>query len=229
MTSGRVLVAALASDETTDQLLRRHVEMGGHLDGGAHRPGDRVRRFGLLDGARKAVENVPTVFTGRLHRLIQHVHDELVGNKVAARDIRLRGTPQLGVVGYVIAEQVAAGDVRDAEVLGQPHCLRALAGTRRTDQEQTHWRRLAVNFERPECVVGSTRRWIPRWTDHLARQHHGGGVGCDVCTLLRQDSRTFGIVDPNLFRKRDVVCLNCAGEADPLSGQHLLRGFRSDG
>jgi hypothetical protein len=53
----------------------------------------------------------------------------------------------------VLAQQITAGDVRDAEPCSQPPGLRSLAGAWSTDQQQTH---LITRFvQRPPA---STRR-----------------------------------------------------------------------
>src|SRR5580700_7326411 len=53
-------------------------------------------------------------------------------------EVGLDHLPDRGAVFDVLAQQVPAGDVGDAEPLGQKLGLRSLAGARRADQQQAH-------------------------------------------------------------------------------------------
>ena len=66
---------------------------------------------------------------------------DLVGNDIARVHVGLRSFPKLGCRADVGAEQVARGDVRDAEFLGKAGGLRTLTGTRRPDEDDSHQRR----------------------------------------------------------------------------------------
>ena len=101
--------------------------------------GQRVlERVCLLLVARKAVqqEAVAGVIGG--HPARDHLHDQLVGDEVAVLHVLARALAKHGALGDLGAEDVAGGDVRQAEVLAQPLGLRALAGARRAEQDQVH-------------------------------------------------------------------------------------------
>jgi len=72
----------------------------------------------LLHRARQPVEHIPArVLLGCLERFADHVQHDLVGNQLPPVQKALDLLPQVGLAGDVVAQQIAGGDVRNAEVL----------------------------------------------------------------------------------------------------------------
>jgi hypothetical protein len=125
-------------EEAADQFRTRDRQVQGDLNGRAEVLGDQVRRVRLLDGAREPVEHIAALSARRLDRLAQHVHHDAVGHEIAALHDLLDVAPDRGAFRDVLAQQVPAGDVRDAEMVRDADGLRALARAGRADQEQPH-------------------------------------------------------------------------------------------
>ena len=70
--------------------------------------------------------------------ITQHVLHNAVGDQVAVVYIGLDGLPERCPFPDVLAQQVATGDVRNAEPCRQPLSLCALAGAGRADQQKAH-------------------------------------------------------------------------------------------
>ena len=99
-----------------------------------------VEHVGLRERAREAVqeEAAAAVLDVVRERVEQHRHDELVRHEAAGVDVRGGLLAELGLVGAVLPEQVAGGEVAEAEVVAQGLGLRALAGARCAEQYEVH-------------------------------------------------------------------------------------------
>ena len=102
---------------------------------------DRVELVDLGRGARVAVEQ-EALRGVRLGQAVAHqAVGQLVRHVLAGVDDRLDLEPERGLVAHVGAEDVAGGDGRDAEVLGDLLGLGALARAGRAEDEEAHQRR----------------------------------------------------------------------------------------
>jgi|SRR5579859_1242319 len=134
---GRVVVtsmaALLATHDARHQLVGRHVE----VEGGAQRatplfePG--VERPGLGDRTREPIQNG----SARSIRLLEAGQDD-PGDEVIRQELTA-AHHVLCVVALVLAQQIAARDVRHAQTLAQLTGLGALTGPRPAKDEQKLW------------------------------------------------------------------------------------------
>ena len=109
-----------------------------------------AHRVGLLDGARKAVEEIALGAIGLLHPLLDQRDHQLVGHQLAAIHVRLRLASELGAGADLGAQHVAGGDLRDAVTLGQKLRLGSLAGPGQSKQDESH-RRFPIATVRMPC------------------------------------------------------------------------------
>ena len=86
-----------------------------------------VEKFGLLERARIAIQDVPAMRVVLLQAVENHLVDDLVVHQQPCAHDLFRLEPQLGAAGDVAAQQVAGGDLRNAVLGDQQLCLRTLA------------------------------------------------------------------------------------------------------
>ena len=84
--------------------------------------------------AREAVEEEPVRLRVLRDRLLDQLHDDLVGDEAAGGDDALRLQAQLRLRRQLLAQQVAGGDVEEVELLDEGLRLRPLAGPGRAEQ-----------------------------------------------------------------------------------------------
>jgi hypothetical protein len=137
-----LVVGASALARAVKQPTRQHFLRRVQVDRRVQRHAEPGREFGrgggLRQGPREAVQDVPAG-GGRVDdRRGQHVEHDLVGDEVTAglvgRDLTAEPVPGQGLG----AQQVAGRDVPDAGPGRQPLALGALAGARRSEQQQPH-------------------------------------------------------------------------------------------
>jgi hypothetical protein len=97
-----------------------------------------LERFGLRDGAREAVEDEAVLHGTPLDEVLLHdADDDVVGHQLAGVHVGLH----LGTDGRAVldrgAEDIAGGQVLDAETLGEHRGLRALPRARLAEQDDT--------------------------------------------------------------------------------------------
>jgi hypothetical protein len=110
----------------------------------------------------------------------QHVDHKLIGHQIAPHHIRLRSAADHSPLGDVLAEEVAAGDVRDPKVGSQANRLGPLPGTRSANEHQAH--------EPSRCTPQDTR--LPETVAPLIRSRRyqpASASGLDIPP--RNDSR----------------------------------------
>jgi serine phosphatase RsbU (regulator of sigma subunit)/anti-sigma regulatory factor (Ser/Thr protein kinase) len=131
-----VLRSAAAGLQPAHQFLAGDIEVNRGLHLGSEQADHGVRRLRLFHGPRETVQDI----TGRRgqDRLAEHVHDQGVRDQVTFVHVGPDPPPERGLLLDVLAEQVAAGDVRDAESRGQQLGLRSFSGARSADQQQPH-------------------------------------------------------------------------------------------
>src|SRR5579875_2733293 len=95
-----------------------------------------VKRPGLLERARKAVEDEAVARILLLQALAGHREDQLVGHELAGIHVALGLLPELALLSHVGAQHVARGDERQAKVAAQPVGLRSLARSRGAEKDQ---------------------------------------------------------------------------------------------
>ena len=115
----------------------------------------------LLDGPREAIEDIATGPGGGDHRFAQHVHDRAIRDQIAVVDVRPDRLPERRMVPDVLAQQVAAGDVRDAEPPGKSLRLCSLARAGGADQQKAHLNALLGALARPAGIT-SRGSWARR-------------------------------------------------------------------
>ena len=99
---------------------------------------DRVERLDLGGGAREAVEQEALLGVVLEEPVAHDGVGDLVGDVATGREDLLDLQAEGGLVLDVGAEDVAGGDGGDAERVGDPGRLRALTGTGRPEDDQTH-------------------------------------------------------------------------------------------
>jgi hypothetical protein len=92
------------------------VDRGLHL--GAECASRGEGRLGLLDGAREPVEDIAAGLGCGGHGFAQHIHHEAVRNQIAVVNVGLDLLTERRPVLDMLAQQVAAGDMGNAEPLG---------------------------------------------------------------------------------------------------------------
>jgi hypothetical protein len=133
-----IVRSSVPGEQPAHELLAGDVEVdrGLHLDAEGASGGED--RLGLRDGARETVEHIASVLGRGDGGFAQHVHHHGVRNQVARLDVGLDRPPEGGLIPDVLPQQVATGDMGNAEPLGQSLRLRSLAGAGRADQQQAH-------------------------------------------------------------------------------------------
>src|SRR3954453_14215785 len=131
-----VLRAGAPAGQAADDLLVGHVD---EQDRGQLAP-DLLQRLGqgvgLGDLPREAVEQEAVLGLGAVQGLQDHADDEPVGDEVARVHVLLGLPAELGALGDGGAQDVAGGEVREAEVVREALGLGALAGARGSDQDE---------------------------------------------------------------------------------------------
>ena len=122
--------------EPADDLLVGHVDQQRRGDPAAQLGQLLVERLGLLDRARKAVEDEAVLGVVLLQALGGHRDDQIVGHEVAGVHVALRLLAELGPFLDVRAQHVAGRDERQLEVGPQAIGLRPLARAGRAEQDQ---------------------------------------------------------------------------------------------
>ena len=136
MVDGAVGRADRAAGDARHQLLAGHLDVDGGIDLLAAAGQRLVEGLGLGDRAREAVQDRTAGSLGLAQLLHEHVDGDVVGDQLAAVHVGLGPLAQRRAVAQGRAEQVAGGQVRDAQVSAQRLGLGALAGGHRADQQQ---------------------------------------------------------------------------------------------
>ncbi|GAA4671176.1 hypothetical protein GCM10023347_26270 [Streptomyces chumphonensis] len=136
-----VLAAHAAAGDAPDHLVLGDLQVQHGVQRQADVGEDAVERLGLREVAREAVEQEAVRGVRLLHAVLGHADGDLVRHQLALAHEVLRAAAQLRALADVGTEEVTGGDVRNAEILGEQRGLRALARTRRPDEEDTHQRR----------------------------------------------------------------------------------------
>ena len=97
-----------------------------------------LHRLGLDDRARKAVEEKAVRAVGLRDPLADEAEDDLVADERARVHHLLRRLAERSAGLDGGAQHVAGRDLRDREALADERCLRALAGARRSQQDESH-------------------------------------------------------------------------------------------
>ena len=99
------------------------------------------RTCACVERAGKAVEQEPAASVSRARQALgDQARDQLVADQRPAGDRRRHLAPERRVVADRLAQDVAGRDVRHAVAPGEPHGLRALSRTGRTDQNEVERR-----------------------------------------------------------------------------------------
>jgi hypothetical protein len=191
-----VLVAPAPGEQAPDEFIAWHIDVNCGLYARAQLAGDLVGGLRLLDGAGEAVEHVPAATARREDRFVQHVHDDAVRHQVPALDVAAHRAPDRGALDHVLAEQVTAGDVGQAEALGDLGGLGALACPGGADQQH------------PFVPAGGA---AARCRNHAARlvrgadARTGGFVALTCHDGILPAERRYGHVGDAIRRRRGCV------------------------
>ena len=120
-----------------------------------------VKRLGLCDRAREAVEDIAVGLAALVRTLGDQPDHERVGHKFAPPHDGARFTAELGARSNGRPEHVASGKLDQVAALEKQLGLRAFARARRPEQDQVH-RRL-VPLSRARLIRPSywcARRWL---------------------------------------------------------------------
>src|SRR4026209_2624243 len=94
--------------------------------------------FGLRDGAREAIEEIALRAVTMAKALLDQADDDVVGDQLPGIHYFSSFNTQRRRRCACGAQDVAGGDLRDAELLADEIRLRAFAGARRSEQNQPH-------------------------------------------------------------------------------------------
>ncbi len=135
-------LAAAAAGSSACQPLEEHIEIHVHEDSGIqrrlHLGQQTIQRFGLRNIARKSVQD-KTAGSIRLNQpLANDAQHDVVSDQLAVVHGRLRLQTEIGAPGYRVAEKIAGGDLRVAEVRYQFLGLSALARAGRPHKYDAH-------------------------------------------------------------------------------------------
>ena len=118
------------------ELLNRDLDRDHPLDLLAAGREGRVQGLRLRDGAREAIED-RAARRGRLRQLVhEHLDRDVVRYQVAALHVGAGLLAELSAVAQRLAEQVARGDVRQAQLLAEGRRLGPLPRADRADQQE---------------------------------------------------------------------------------------------
>ena len=85
-----------------------------------------MQRFGLLDGARVAVQDETLGHVGIVQTVVNELVGQFRGHQVTGVEVALGLQAEFGAFANVVPEQVAGGNLRDAELFFELLGLRAL-------------------------------------------------------------------------------------------------------
>src|SRR5699024_4186233 len=117
----------------------RHVELHDAVQIQAKALQDALELVGLGNGARETVEEETGLRVVLLQTRLDHADGHVVGHQVAGVHVGLGLEAQRRALADVRAEQIAGGNVGDAELLGENGGLGALAGTGGTKENESHY------------------------------------------------------------------------------------------
>ena len=152
------MTAGASPRDPLHELARIDLQENDRLQRSAQLPQQLVQGTRLLEIARKAIEDEPTLGVGLDQPLADHTEDDIVGNQLAGIHGCLRGTAELAAGGHRCAEQIACRDLWNAMFLSQALGLGAFAGARCTQENDSH----VVGTTRPEPPEAGTPRYRPR-------------------------------------------------------------------
>jgi hypothetical protein len=97
-----------------------------------------IERARLRLGARESVQDESLLRIGSLDPIEDHLNDEVIGDVVTSIHDGLCADPQGSLTLDMFTEQVAGGDLRDAQTLAESTSLGPLPGPRGPEQHETH-------------------------------------------------------------------------------------------
>ncbi len=136
-----VLAAQATARDPLDDLVLGDLQVQDAVQLDALLGEEHVERLGLAQVAREAVEQEAVLGVLLEHAVLGHPDGDLVRYQAACVHVALGLEPQRGALADVGAEQVAGGDVRDGQGLGEQVRLSTLPGPGRSDEDDTHQRR----------------------------------------------------------------------------------------
>jgi hypothetical protein len=134
----RIVVVATAANQAFEQGVVVHVELDDAVQRRAPLSEQRVERLGLLQGPREAIEQAAAGAIAFVQAVIDHIDDQRVGHQAALIHVPFRLQALHGAITDRLAENIAGGDVRRAQMLQQSPGLRSFACSRRSDEDDAH-------------------------------------------------------------------------------------------
>ena len=135
--------------------------------------------------AREAVEEEPVRLRVLRDRLLDQLHDDLVGDETAGGDDALRLQAQLRLRRQLLAQQVAGGDVEEVELLDEGLRLRPLAGPGRAEQRDVQHLGVPLSVVARACDTGVVAR-VPKIHGRRRPVPEADGSGGGPGTLTRR-------------------------------------------
>ncbi|MNT08490.1 hypothetical protein D3C72_1432340 [compost metagenome] len=125
-----------AAAHALDDGVERHVDLQHVVDGHA----GFLHRLGLRNGAREAIEQIALFAVAVLKTVLHQADNDVIGHQPARVHHLLGFDAQRRTGLHRGAQHVARGDLRNAELFADELGLRAFAGARCAQQDQTHLR-----------------------------------------------------------------------------------------
>src|SRR5699024_2252786 len=132
-----VALAAALAHAAAAQSVHEQGEVNVDVDDRVHF-GELVELLCLEEVAGESVEEVAIGAVGFGQTAFHDLAGDLVGDELSLVGVGLREKPELGAALDVVAEDIARGDVRKSEFLGNARSLRSLAGARRSQKNDVH-------------------------------------------------------------------------------------------
>ena len=123
-----------AAGHAFDDFRIGHCDFENEIDGDAR----GLQGFSLRNGAGEAVKEEALLAVVLREAFLHKADDDVVAYQAALIHNDLSSLAEFGTGLHRGAEHVARGNLRNAEVFFNEGSLRALAGTRRSDENQTH-------------------------------------------------------------------------------------------
>jgi hypothetical protein len=127
-----LIVGATASEQAIHEGVLADLQLEHDVEGIAAGLEKFIQRFRLAERAGKTVEETAALAIGFFEALAHDLEDNGVGHKLSGLDKFFSQQADGGLSFDGVAEHVAGGEVRNAEVCNQSRGLSSFAGTRRT-------------------------------------------------------------------------------------------------
>ena len=147
------VLTGTAARDALDQQLGFDVELHHGIERLPDACQHAIEALSLQDRAREPIEDEPAAGVGFGKPLAHHTEHGRIVDELAGIHDGLGATTQFGTVAHMGAQQVSCRDLRDTMALDEALGLRALAGTGRTEENDSHERELQASVHRNDRDV----------------------------------------------------------------------------